>query len=150
MKFFLRYWLPVVIWMCLIFSASSDTKSVQHTDGMLVRLLRFLHVELTTPQLEATRWIVRKGAHMTEYAVLALLLWRAIRSSNPVREWSAKTAAVALGICVAYAATDEFHQSFVKGRSASPLDVAIDTAGALAALALVAFAIHRRRRALRE
>jgi VanZ family protein len=147
MKFFLRYWLPVIVWMCLIFSASSDPKSVQHTDGMLVRLLRFLHIELTTPQLETTRWIVRKGAHMAEYAVLALLLWRALWAPNPLREWSAKAAAVALGICVAYAVTDEFHQSFVKSRSASPLDVVIDTVGALVALALVAFAIRRRRAA---
>jgi VanZ family protein len=147
---FLRYWLPVILWMCLIFGASSDTKSVQHTDGMLVRLLRFLHIELTTTQLEATRFVVRKGAHMTEYAVLALLLWRALRARTVSPDWSAKTAAIVLGICVAYATTDEVHQSFVKTRSASPTDVLIDTLGALLALGAIAWFLRRCRAATAE
>jgi len=62
--------------------------------------------------------ILRKGAHMTEYAVLGLLLLRALGRELP---------AFALGI--AYAITDEIHQHFVRGRHASPVDVLIDTAG---------------------
>jgi VanZ family protein len=64
--------------------------------------------------------ILRKLAHATEYAILGALLYRALRH---------EAAAFAAG--VAYAATDEVHQHFVRGRHASPVDVAIDAAGVL-------------------
>jgi VanZ family protein len=137
MKFFLRYWLPVIVWMALIFGASADSSSVQHTDGILAHLFRWLHVDVTPSQLETMRWLVRKGAHMTEYAVLALLWWRALRGGRHGTEWSSRAASFALMVCVLYAASDEFHQSFVKSRTPSVTDVAIDTGGALFALALV-------------
>ncbi len=72
-------------------------------------------------------YVLRKGAHMTEYAILVALLWRATRSYT----W-------ALGLAVAYAASDEFHQTFVRGRHGSPVDVGIDTVGMLIGLAVVA------------
>jgi VanZ family protein len=62
--------------------------------------------------------ILRKGAHTTEYAILGFLLVRALGRELP-----------AFLAGVAYAATDEFHQHFVRGRHASPVDVAIDAAG---------------------
>jgi VanZ family protein len=71
--------------------------------------------------------ILRKLAHMTEYAALWGLWWRALGYRHALA-----AAAIALG----YAATDEFHQTFVDGRVGTPVDVAIDAAGiALAALA---------------
>lgn len=69
--------------------------------------------------------ILRKAAHMTEYGVLAFLLVRALGREAP---------ALALGIV--YAASDEVHQAFVRGRHASPVDVAIDTVGLLIGLAV--------------
>ena len=62
--------------------------------------------------------ILRKGAHLTEYGVLGGLLYRALG-----RE------ALALATGIVYAATDELHQYFVRGRHASPVDVAIDAVG---------------------
>jgi VanZ family protein len=62
--------------------------------------------------------VLRKCAHVTEYAVLGALLYRALG-----RE------ALALAIGIAYAATDELHQHFVRGRHPSPVDVAIDAVG---------------------
>jgi VanZ family protein len=62
--------------------------------------------------------VLRKLAHFTEYAVLGALLLRAVRREPP---------AVALG--VAYAASDEVHQHFVRGRHAAWYDVVIDTVG---------------------
>ena len=70
--------------------------------------------------------VLRKGAHMTEYAILAVLFVRATGSS-----------AWAFPLTVAYAASDEVHQLFVRGRHGSPLDVAIDGVGALIGLALL-------------
>ena len=146
MKFFLRYWLPVMLWMCLIFGASSDIKSVQHTDGMLGQIFRRLHINVTPDQLEHVRFVVRKLAHMTEYGVLALLVWRALRGPEHARGWSNKSAALALTICLLYAATDEFHQAFVPGRSASVRDILIDTTGAALALGFAALITTRRAR----
>jgi VanZ family protein len=67
--------------------------------------------------------VLRKCAHTAEYAILGALLLRAIGRPGP-----------ALVLGVAYAASDEFHQHFVRGRHASPVDVAIDTAGVLVGL----------------
>jgi VanZ family protein len=96
----LSTWLPVVAWAAVIFALSS----IPH-----------LGTGLGT-------WdtILRKSAHVTEYAILGLLLMRAIGREAP---------AFLLGI--AYAITDEVHQHFVSGRHSSPLDVAIDSAGVL-------------------
>jgi VanZ family protein len=93
-------WLPVIAWAALIFALSS----IPH-----------LGTGLGT-------WdtILRKGAHVTEYAIFGLLLLRAIGRELP---------AFLLG--VGYAITDELHQHFVTGRHASPIDVAIDSTGVL-------------------
>jgi len=77
--------------------------------------------------------ILRKLAHMTEYGVLFLLWLRALgRPARPV---------VAAAITVLYAASDEWHQSFVAGRHGTPVDVLIDAAGVA-----VAFVLWRARR----
>ncbi len=70
--------------------------------------------------------VLRKCVHFAEYALLCFLWWRVFRGgASPGR-----AAILALLITSAYAATDEGHQSFVSGRHASPVDWAIDTAGA--------------------
>ena len=79
-------------------------------------------------------FVVRKLAHFTEYALLAALWWRALRTGVAAR--AALIGAVA--ISVAYAATDELHQSTVEGRHGTPADVLIDSAGALTAAGLIA------------
>ena len=79
---------------------------------------------------------VRKAAHVSEYAVLALLSWRARR--KPVRHqkrpWRWSEAGFALVVAVLFAATDEWHQTFVPTREGSPRDVLIDAGGATLAL----------------
>jgi VanZ family protein len=87
--------------------------------------------------------IGRKLAHFAEFGVLALLWWRALRTHMP----DERAIAGAFALAAAYAATDEYHQGFVEGRTASPLDWAIDAAGAATmALALRARASVRVRR----
>ena len=136
---FLRYWLPLLIWMVLIFSASADAQSTQHTSYLLEPFLRWLMPGISAEAIEIVRWCVRKTAHMVEFAVLAWLTWRALRRPRwrDGRAWSWKPAAAALGIVVLYAATDEIHQCFVPNRTGSVRDVFIDTAGGLLGLGLV-------------
>jgi VanZ family protein len=76
--------------------------------------------------------VLRKAAHVTEYAILGALLLRALERELP-----------AFAVAVAYAATDEIHQHFVRGRHASPVDVAIDAAGI--AVGIAAYSAARRR-----
>ncbi len=93
--------------------------------------------------------LLRKCAHLTVYAVLALLLWRAVRQpvKNSPRPWVWPEAGLALALVFLYAVTDEFHQIFVPTRTAMVSDVFIDTAGGAAALLLLwAFGRWRRRR----
>jgi VanZ family protein len=103
----LTYWAPVVLWAVVIFVISS---------------IPDLGTGLGT-------WdtVLRKLAHLTEYAILGGLIFRAVRS-----------APAAVLLASAYAATDEVHQTFVTGRHGSPLDWLIDTAGAVLGVALAA------------
>jgi len=80
---------------------------------------------------------------MAEYAILALLLWRALRSGSALRaKISMLFGAVLLG-CAVVAASDEFHQSFVKSRTSSVRDVLLDIVGALIGLLIGASFAHR-------
>ena len=110
MKRAFSLWAPVLVWAGLIFSLSA----IPH-----------LHSGLKLD------FILRKMAHMVEYAVLAALLWRAFRGSGPFSRAALFALSFSLSAC--YAASDEWHQSFVPGRQAAVRDVLIDAAGALAA-----------------
>jgi VanZ family protein len=77
--------------------------------------------------------VLRKGAHMTEYALLTVLWWRALKLELSTRS----ALALAYAITVAYAMTDELHQTFVTGRHGAPVDVLIDAVGAAIGAAFV-------------
>ena len=135
LKSFAKYWLPVVAWMALIFSASSDTKSAQRSSRILEPLIRWLFPDLHPDQVWLLVLFFRKCAHLTVYAVLAILLWRAMRTiSTQVTGWSWRVARNAWLMLVAYAITDEVHQAFVPNRQGSPWDVLIDSIGGAAGL----------------
>jgi VanZ family protein len=94
----LTVWLPVLAWAAVIFAFSA--------------------IPSLSSGLGVWDTVLRKGAHITEYAVLGALLYRALEREAP-----------ALAAGIAYAATDELHQHFVRGRHPSPVDVAIDAVG---------------------
>ena len=119
-----RFWLPVLVWAGIIFALSATPN------------LRFA-------QAVDLDFVVRKAGHMAAFGILAVLLWRALTFYAVRRAivWS-------LMLTVAYAATDEFHQSFTSGRHPSPVDVGIDSVGALLfLLALTLWLRGRRARA---
>ena len=129
---FLKYWLPVLLWMTVIFSASADTGSSQRSSRLIEPFVRWLFPGVSEPVVEAVVFYVRKCAHVTEYAILALLLWRALRKPvpNDRRPWSRAQIALVMGIVVIYATSDELHQRFVPNRQGTFHDVLIDTTGA--------------------
>lgn len=109
-------WIPVVGWMAVIFALSAQP-----------------HL----PSAPSVFWdaILKKASHMLEYAVLAALTWLALGKRAPLLAWS---------LAAAYAVSDEYHQSFVPGRQADPLDVLLDVTGAALAVLLLRWGTSRR------
>ncbi|HSE92706.1 MAG TPA: VanZ family protein [Methylomirabilota bacterium] len=129
------YWLPPLAWMAVIFVLSTDVGSSEHTRSWLEPVFRAVRPWATDVQVRAVHAVVRKAAHVIEYAILAVLWFRAFARG---RAWPpAKAASAAFGLAAAWAVVDEAHQAFVASRGAAAGDVLIDTIGAAAA-ALVA------------
>jgi VanZ family protein len=121
--------------MLLIFAGSSDALSAEHTSRFLEPFLRWLDPSISASTIATIHLGLRKLGHLTEYAVLSLFLWRALRASL-VGKRDAVIAASCLGMAAVFAASDEFHQSFVPTRTASPRDVLIDCVGAAIAIVI--------------
>ena len=128
---------PVILWAAAIFVFSSGLFSGSNTSSVLRPLVLWVYPSATETGLAFVHGLVRKTSHFVEYAILALLLARAFRTS--LREFLRNHwFAVSLAFVALYALSDEFHQSFVSSRTASIYDCLIDTAGGLAALLIVA------------
>jgi len=111
--------------MVFIFIGSTDLLSAEHTSRFIGPFLHWFAPTISEATIGTVQLVVRKCGHLTEYAILAVLLYRALRRFAP-----------ALIVAAIYAAFDEFHQSFVASRTASPWDVAIDCLGAFLGLCL--------------
>src|SRR5215813_3574565 len=129
---------PVIIWAVLIFIGSSDVLSSSHTSSFIIRPLHLLFPGASEATLAAIHFAIRKLGHFTEYAILAWLSARALRSSS--QQWLRKRWFwLALAFVVCYALFDEFRQSFVPSRTASIYDSLIDMTGGLTALLVMAW-----------
>jgi VanZ family protein len=131
--------------MAMIFSASTDLGSMHRTSRIIGPFLRFFSPNVSDETIHNVQVAVRKGGHVSGYAVLAALVWRARRRGMFVSAWDWKAARFAEFVAILYAITDEFHQAYVPTRQGSFWDVLLDAAGAALGLAVV-FAIGRFRR----
>jgi len=138
-RHFLRYWLPVLLWAGLIFSASTDLGSIRHTSRFIGPTLRWLFPGISDDAVHRVQIGIRKSGHAGEYAILAGLVWRARYrpGESRRRDWSGAIAWQAWGAAAAYAISDEYHQSFYPSREGSVRDVMIDSAGAAAGMGLI-------------
>lgn len=125
-------WLLCAVWMGVIFIMSGTTGDVSgRQSGLIVDLLLTVIKSIfgadaaSAIPAEVMGLLVRKAAHMAEYAVLFLLYKRALSLSG-----AKHPGITALVMSACYAATDEWHQSFVADRGPSVVDVGIDTLGA--------------------
>jgi VanZ family protein len=112
----LRYWLPPVLWMGVIFILSAQPSLPEYPDSLLDLILK-------------------KAAHVMEYGLLAFLLWRALSRGRGAL--SRPALVTAFLVSVLYALSDEYHQTLVPGRQGRLMDVGIDAAGALVALLVI-------------
>jgi VanZ family protein len=150
LRAFLKFWLPVLFWMVLIFTASADAHSYEHSSRFVEPFLHWLFPKMSQNNIGEIHHLIRKCGHLTEYAILALFLFRALHQSKKNLPWSWPKAGGALLLVFIYAASDEFHQRFVPTRTPLVSDVFIDTAGGAIGLLALWFVHCLRKRAARR
>ena len=135
----------IILWMVVIFHFSnqpgvtSGELSSGVCDGLVAKVNQAFSLDWSSQMqqkiAQMIEFPVRKIAHMSEYALLALLLFMHLRAGKRSRG-TRKNDVLAFLFTVVYAATDEFHQYFIPGRSAQVRDVLIDALGAMLGLLL--------------
>jgi VanZ family protein len=136
MRSFLKYWLPVLIWLGIMFVGSTGVLSAEQTSRFLIPFVRWLKPDISTEALAQIHFVVRKLGHIFEYAILATLLWRALRGGTNLRMKTSFLFAAVWLTCGVFAVSDEFHQLFMPSRTAASSDVLIDICGATIGLAI--------------
>ena len=144
-------WLTItIIWMVVIFSFSAreadESAAMSHSVGKMIGRLvipeyRSWSEDKQGQFAEKIDFPVRKCAHASEYAVLGVLILGTAYSFS--EDQKKKTVLLSWGLATLYAATDEFHQLFVPGRSCQFRDVCIDSAGALTGVLLFSLIKHK-------
>ena len=139
--FWARFFLAAAILtaaMIFWFSAQKGESSQQMSDGITLKVAQFLDPDFASlpevtqlSRLETLSFVIRKGAHFCEYALLGFCLLGWLRFSRPEKRWRA-CQLPAWAIATLYAGTDELHQMFIDERSAQIMDVGVDSAGSLA------------------
>ncbi|WP_236354773.1 VanZ family protein [Konateibacter massiliensis] len=136
--------LPALLMMYMIYSFSADSGTVSSglsykvSEQIVVTADKVLDLNLGSEEIsyykERINYPVRKAAHMTEYACLAVAI------AFPLYVYGVRGIGLMIltgTLCVSYAMLDEYHQSFVAGRVASPKDVAIDSIGVICGVIIV-------------
>jgi VanZ family protein len=135
----LQRWWPALLWALVISAFSTGAFTSDSTSRIIVPILRWFLPHASQQTLFLIHYLIRKTGHVTEYFILSLLVLRGIRAGKRGVHLAWALAAIAVVGC--YAALDEFHQSFVPGRTAAVADVLLDTAGGIAAQVLVGLVI---------
>ncbi|MCF7668363.1 MAG: VanZ family protein [Verrucomicrobia bacterium] len=125
--------------MALVYAGSTEALSGRNTSRILAPVLRWIAPGISDEGIARVQFVIRKAGHLVEYAILAVLLWRAFYERHRRRrfEWSRSAAFWAFAVSLLYAISDEFHQSFYPSRGSSLWDVLIDAAGAGMGLGIV-------------
>ncbi len=147
-KFPWREWVPAIVWLILIAIESTPLLSFQNTGHWLYRVVAFLLGTANASDIRLVNRIIREMGHVTGYAVLSWLLFRAWRATLRGLEgqaWAISWSAIAFVMTAAVASLDEWHQTFLASRTGSIHDVYLDSAAALAAQLLIFVFLRSRR-----
>jgi VanZ family protein len=128
-----RRWGPLCLWLMTISAFSTSAFSAAQTGRFIEPFLRWLLPGVPGETILVLHGVIRKGMHVAEFAVLALLWYRGLSWGK--RGWQPAAVLAAFGFAVLTGMADEIHQAFVPSRTASALDVAWDSLGALCGLA---------------
>jgi VanZ family protein len=117
----------IVLWMGLIFSLSTATFSSAQTEALITSLYSQLMPWFAALSIETADLLIRKLAHLSEYFIFGFLVSYVLQKRSALMSVRQISLAIPLGII--YAISDELHQSFVPSRTASAMDVLLDTIG---------------------
>jgi VanZ family protein len=131
-----RYWLPPVLWMAVMFGLSTDVFAAEHTGKVLRYVVSAVAPSVTYEQYTLLHHLMRKAAHLTEYALLACLLLRAFRADTAIA-WRWRWAILSWLLTAGYACLDESHQALTQSRTSAASDSALDMCGGFIALTLL-------------
>lgn len=131
------YWIPAILLAIVISLFSTHYFSSEQTARVIIPVLHWLLPGASPHLLRLMHVGIRKMAHVTEFGLFSIAVFRGIRGGR--FGWRFSWALATLAIAVAYAGLDEWHQSFVPLREARVRDVAIDAFGAVLAQVLVWF-----------
>src|ERR1700734_1698647 len=135
----LKRWWPALLWALVISAFSTGVFTSDNTSRFIIPILKWFFPHASQETLFLMHHLIRKTGHFTEYFILSLLILRGIRAGQQGAHLAWALGAIAIVGC--YAAFDEFHQSFVPGRTAAVSDVLLDTAGGIAAQVVVALVV---------
>lgn len=124
----IRQWAPALICAILIWALSTEHFSSAATSRVIEPILRWLFSSASRHTIRLIHHLIRKAAHVTEYAIFSVMLFRSFRGKQS--GWRLTWMVEALAAAVVYACLDEVHQAFVPGREASIYDSMLDSAGA--------------------
>jgi len=142
-KRFAVYGLPPLLWMAFIFPLGNRALGSSYIFEAFAAVFRWLAPHASAHALGLAYIIFRKTLHFIEYGFLAFLFYRAFRGGRGPH-WSKKAGLLAAAAAVTYGLLDEFLQSFVPNRFGSSFDWAVDSAGVLTVIALLAWTGARR------
>ena len=132
-------WVLAVATAIFLFSSQTGEESGDISRGLMDSIFSFLHLDEEGEAL--LHHLIRKAAHMTEYAVLGASVCVLFFYLSDIRLWNGMSrrgmALCALAFSAFFAATDEIHQAFVPGRGPAVKDVLIDSVGAAIGIALI-------------
>ena len=137
-------WIWVAAWMGVIFVFSTDLFSGPQTSRIIGPILKWFVPDISDEFIATVQLVARKIAHLVEYAILSFLTCRALAKRAELRPLPLAALGQAVLIAAAYAALDEWHQSWTNERFGSPLDVAIDSIGATVGAAFFAWLSRRK------
>jgi VanZ family protein len=149
-----RNWWPVVLWVCVILTESTDMASSRNTDGLLYKVISTVAPRIDPAFVELLNEILRKTGHFLGYGILSVLVFFALKNTNRDRlrrllqrpwgiylrdlwrlEWSFIAVMSALGM----ATYDEIHQTFIPSRTGRWQDVVLDSCGGLVVQVIIYF-----------
>jgi VanZ family protein len=139
-------WGLVVVWAIVIFCFSTAPFASSKTSQVIGPILTWVMPSITGHQLDVVHLLVRKLGHLSEYFIFALLVHRALAHQDQSGSRRRQLVWTLLTVCL-YAATDEWHQSFVPGRTASAGDVLLDSVGGFCGSICFNW-VHRQRKKL--
>ena len=129
-QFWVRTWLPVLLAIAMIAVESTEWMGADNTSGPLRALYQAIFGHVSDTQWDVLHHYIRKSGHFIGYGLVGLAWLRAWWMSLPRSRFLLDTVLAMLGTLFV-ASADEYHQSFLPNRTASPWDVLLDCCGAL-------------------